>query len=315
MSNARASKLRPFATVGGRELPTEITAGTGSAALTTRQSFFTNASDRASFGKLRRSEGPYGNWTENEYNPDGLLSSVRSGWLAGGADDPCRRVVYSYSPVFSETNAPAGLPVDDGAAERTTPRVETVYVGGVPVEKTLRAIHKDKMGYIRVETVRLLDPTVKDGFAAWTDPANPHSLAIYMPQNYGKPCSKLPWLVVNPDGTATSYDYISGDYVPGADGTPGTFTEVQGGQWFRTIATHGTAGKVGPFMESIASDGRSFVSDAVSHAFQIIGRLPEENRFGTTESTWRLAGSLKKDEAFFRSLCAGYDEDCGQDGR
>ena len=236
---------RVFATIGGRELPTEITVGTGPSAITTRQFFFTNASEQASFGKLRRAEGPDGNWSENGYDSVGRLSSVRSGWLSGGTNDLCRHVVYSYAPVFSGTNAPAGLPVDDGAAERTTPRVETVYVGDVPVEKTLRAIHKDTMGYIRVETVRLLDPTVVDNFAAWTDPANPHSLAIYMPENYGMPCSKLPWLVVNPDGTATSYDYISGDYVPGADGTPGVFTQVRGGPYFRTIATHGTAESFG----------------------------------------------------------------------
>jgi len=236
---------RVFATIGGRELPTEITVGTGPSAITTRQFFFTNASEQASFGKLRRAEGPDGNWSENGYDSVGRLSSVRSGWLSGGTNDLCRHVVYSYAPVFSGTNAPAGLPVDDGAAERTTPRVETVYVGDVPVEKTLRAIHRDALGYIRVETVRLLDPTVTDRFAAWSDPDNPHSLAIYMPENYGKPCSKLPWLVVNPDGTATSYDYISGNYVPGADGTPGTFTQVQGGPHFRTIATHGTAESFG----------------------------------------------------------------------
>ena len=66
-----------------------------------------------------------------------------------------------------------------------------------------------------------------------------------MPENYNMPCSKLPWLIVTPDGTATSYDYISGDYVPGEDGTPGTFTRVQGGPYFRTIATHGTAESFG----------------------------------------------------------------------
>ena len=244
-SGHTAFERRVFTFIGGRQLPSEITLGTGSAAVTTRQFYFTNATIHASFGKLRRSEGPNGSWFENEYDSAGRLSSVRSGWLSGGTNAPCRHVVYSYAPLFSATNAPPGLPVDGGSAERTTPRMETVYIGEIPVEKTLRAIHKDTLGYIRVETVRLLDPTVANCLSAWTDPANPHSLAIYMPENYGMPCSKLPWLVVNPDGTATSYDYISGDYVPGADGTPGVFTQVRGGPYFRTIATHGTAESFG----------------------------------------------------------------------
>lgn len=75
------------------------------------------------------------------------------------------------------------------------------------------------------------------------------------------------------------------------------------------------AGKVDLFMESIAPDGREFVSDVVSCAFEIIGRLPEYNRFGTSDTTWRLVETLKNDESFFRSLCAGYDEGCRQDER
>ena len=236
---------KTFLVFDERELPVLIETGVGDDARVTRQTYCTNASDAARFGKLLRREESDGAWSENEYDGFGRISVVRSGWLSGGTNDSCRRVAYSYAPLFPATNAPSGLPVDDGVCDTTTPRVETVYVGDSPAEKILRAIHKDTMGYIRVETVRLLDPTVTDNIAAWTDPANPHSLAIYMPENYGMPCSKLPWLVVNPDGTATSYDYISGDYVPGADGTPGVFTQVRGGPYFRTIATHGTAESFG----------------------------------------------------------------------
>ena len=230
---------------GSRWLPVETVLDAGDGPRVTHRSFFADSSDAGRFGKLRSMVGPDGDWMQRELDAFGREVERRTGWLSGGTNDACRRVVTSYGPLFSGTNAPSGLPVDDGVCDTTTPRIETVYVGDSPVEKTLRAIHKDTMGYIRVETVRLLDPTVADNFAAWTDPANPHSLAIYMPENYGMPCSKLPWLVVNPDGTATSYDYISGDYVPGADGTPGVFTQVRGGPYFRTIATHGTAESFG----------------------------------------------------------------------
>ena len=230
---------------GSRWLPVETVLDAGDGPRVTHRSFFADSSDAGRFGKLRSMVGPDGDWMQRELDAFGREVERRTGWLSGGTNDACRRVVTSYGPLFSGTNAPSGLPVDDGVCDTTTPRVETVYVGDSPVEKTLRAIHKDTMGYIRVETVRLLDPTVADNFAAWADPANPHSLAIYMPENYGMPCSKLPWLVVNPDGTATSYDYISGDYVPGADGTPGVFTQVRGGPYFRTIATHGTAESFG----------------------------------------------------------------------
>ena len=231
--------------LGGWSYPVETVEGIGGAVRVTRQTFYDDLADGGRYAKLKSRVGSDGDWTEIVRNAEGREIERRTGWLSGGTNAPCRRVVYSYAPVFSGTNTPAGLPPDSPSDNRTTPRIETVYVGDSPVEKTLRAIHKDTMGYIRVETVRLLDPTVADNFAAWTDPANPHSLAIYMPENYGMPCSKLPWLVVNPDGTATSYDYISGDYVPGADGTPGVFTQVRGGPYFRTIATHGTAESFG----------------------------------------------------------------------
>ena len=231
--------------LGGWSYPVETVEGIGGAVRVTRQTFYDDLADGGRYAKLKSRVGPDGDWTEIVRNAEGREIERRTGWLSGGTNAPCRRVVYSYAPVFSGTNTPAGLPPDSPSDNRTTPRIETVYVGDSPVEKTLRAIHKDTMGYIRVETVRLLDPAVADNFAAWTDPANPHSLAIYMPENYGLPCSKLPWLVVNPDGTATSYDYISGDYVPGADGTPGVFTQVCGGPYFRTIATHSTAESFG----------------------------------------------------------------------
>ena len=231
--------------LGSWPYPVETVEGSGGDVRVTRQTFYDDPTDGGRYAKLKSRVGPDGDWTEIVRNAEGREIERRTGWLSGGTNAPCRRVVYSYAPVFSGTNAPAGLPPDSPSDNRTTPRIETVYLGDVPVEKTLRAIHKDTMGYIRIETVRLLDPTVTDYFAAWADSANPHSLAIYMPENYGMPCSKLPWLVVNPDGTATSYDYISGDYVPGADGTPGVFTQVRGGPYFRTIATHGTAESFG----------------------------------------------------------------------
>ena len=234
-----------FEYFGNQKLPVEIVAYDGSSTQSIRQVYYDNESDDARYGQLHSFYGPNGDWYENKYDDIGRLTEVRSGWLGGGPTNLCRIDTYEYSPLFPQVASSLGLPHDDGDADFTTPRVETVYLGETPVERTIRTIHRDTLGYSRVETVRLLDPTITNYLAAWTDPSNPHTLEIYMPENYNMPCSKLPWLIVTPDGTATSYDYISGDYVPGEDGTPGTFTRVQGGPYFRTIATHGTAESFG----------------------------------------------------------------------
>ena len=233
---------KTYVELDGRQAPIRTEIGTGQGLRATTQVFYNNEADKARYGRLRRRDGPDGDWEEYEYDDLGRISRTRSWQPSLGQ---VKTIVSEYGPLFSSENLPIGVPYDSGENEKGTARSETVYIGDVPIKKTLHSITYDTLGYSRAETVRLLDPTVTDNLAAWTDPANPHSLAIYMPENYGMPCSKLPWLVVNPDGTATSYDYISGDYVPGEDGTPGTFTRVQGGPYFRTIATHGTAESFG----------------------------------------------------------------------
>ena len=231
--------------MGGRLLPIEVTEGDEWHPRTTLQTFFDDHSDPGRYGILKSRNGPDGNWIEYELDDTGRIIVQRESWLSEGTNDPCRRTVYSYGPLFQSDNIPSGVPYDDGSVDPESPRCETVFIGEVPVRKLLRSVVRDSMGYRRIEEVQVLDPTETDLLAAWTAQENPHRLSIYMPKSASMPCSMLPWLVVNPDGTATSYDYISGDYVPGADGTPGVFTQVRGGPYFRTIATHGTAESFG----------------------------------------------------------------------
>lgn len=225
--------------IGGEErVVLEVTDPDG-LALTNRFEYIENG---ANAGFVSREFRHDGSWAEYERLDDGRLSRKRSGWLGGGPADPCRTVEYSYAPIrFPSGEMPPEFPDDDGSTDPTTARVETTLVGGVPVAKTLRHVSMDEAGYRRIEEARLLDPAETNLVAAWKAPGNPHSLSIYMPDSDFKPCSRLPSLVVEPDGSAAFYDYASGEYTPSADGTPGSFAVVQGGSVFRTIVTRGTA--------------------------------------------------------------------------
>ncbi len=230
-----------YADYDGRLLPIEIVEGEGADARSFRQTFYDDPIDTGRYRKLKTRINPDGSWTEWILDAAGRTICKKTGWLSGGTNDVNRTILHSYTPLFSTNNLPIGLPFDNGSVDPDSPRVETELLGAIPLKKTLRSVYRDTMGYRRIEEVLLLNPSETNYVTAWTDPRNPHIISYYMPKSMGRPCSMLPWLVVSPDGTTTFYDYVSGDYVPGEDGTPGTFTPVQGGPYFRTIATHGTA--------------------------------------------------------------------------
>ena len=225
--------------IGGEERVLREVTDPDGLALTNRYEYFETG---AKAGFVSREFRHDGFWAEYERLDDGRLSRKRSGWLAGGPEDDCRTVEYSYSPIrFASGEMPEAFPDDNGSVDPTTARIETESVGGVPVSKLLRHVTKDEAGYRRIEEVRLLDPSETNLVAAWTASGNPHRLSVYMPDSDFKPCSRLPSLVVEPDGSAAFYDYESGEYTPAADGTPGSFAVVRGGSVFRTTITHGTA--------------------------------------------------------------------------
>ena len=225
--------------IGGEERVLREVTDPDGLALTNRYEYFETG---AKAGFVSREFRHDGSWAEYERLDDGRLSRKRSGWLAGGPEDDCRTVEYSYSPIrFASGEMPEAFPDDDGSVDPTTARVETESVGGVLVSKLLRHVTKDEAGYRRIEEVQLLDPSETNLVAAWTASGNPHRLSVYMPDSDFKPCSRLPSLVVEPDGSAAFYDYESGEYTPAADGTPGSFAVVRGGSVFRTTITHGTA--------------------------------------------------------------------------
>ena len=225
--------------IGGEERVLREVTDPDGLALTNRYEYFETGANAGFVSSEFRHDG---SWAEYERLDDGRLSRKRSGWLAGGPEDDCRTIEYSYSPIrFASGEMPEAFPDDDGSVDPTTARVETESIGGVPVSKLLRHVTKDEAGYRRIEEVRLLDPSETNLVAAWTAPVNPHRLSVYMPDSDFKPCSRLPSLVVEPDGSAAFYDYASGEYTPAADGTPGSFAVVRGGSVFRTTITHGTA--------------------------------------------------------------------------
>ena len=223
--------------VDGRELLLERVVDPDGLALVTSNEYYLSGPSRY---KLRKTTFSNGAWTTCEYDDEGRPTNVSTGWLSGSEEDPCRTTLYSYAPFLPTNNVAPNEPFDAGTVDKTTARVETELIGGIPVSKTLRSIAMDTLGYRVIEEVRLLDPSETNLMAAWTDAFNPRSFSVYMPDSDYKPCSRLPMLVVNEDGTATHYTYDSGNYALGEDGLPGTFEPIVGGAFFRTVATHGT---------------------------------------------------------------------------
>ena len=234
-----ASKVRKeYKTVAGSSRVVSETDDPDGLARTTTFEYYETG---ALAGWMRRRVDPDGNWTEWNYLEDGRTTEVRSNVPSLGA---VRTVRYSYSPVLPGGTEPYFLS-DTGNDDPQTPRVETVFVGEVPLSKTLRRLVIDAEGYRTIEEVRLRDPAETNLVAAWFDPSNPRTLSQYMPETDFKPCSRLPVFVVGEDGTASLYQYSSGTFVPGESGLPGTFTPVMGGNVFQTTITHGTKDSFG----------------------------------------------------------------------
>ena len=228
--------VRDYRTIAGQDrLVREVIDPAGLALVSTWN--YEESGDLAGF--VRSEQSWDGSWHRYERAEDGRLLADESGWLGGGTNDPCRRREYSYAPLPAAI-LPTGVNADTGSTDAMTPRVETEFIAGIAVSKTLRAISLDADGYRRIEEVRLLDPAETNLVAAWSDPANLRTLSVYMPDSDFKPCSRLPSLLVRADGTADWFDYESGTYTNNSDGTPGVFATVRGGAVFRTVVTHGT---------------------------------------------------------------------------
>ena len=226
VSESDSSTIREvYLLENGRELLLESIVDPDGLALVTSNEYYLSGASRY---KLRKTTDPNGAWTTYEYDSDGRETEIRTGWLSGGENDPCKVTLFSYAPFLPTNDIPPGTPFDNGKTDSTTPRIESVLIGGIPVSKTLRSIAMDSLGYRIIEEVRLLNPSETNLVAAWSAPDNPRSLAVYMPDSDYRPCSRLPMLVVNEDGTATHYDYESGVYNPGEDGMPGTFEPIVG---------------------------------------------------------------------------------------
>ena len=228
--------VRDYRTIAGQDrLVREVIDPAGLALVSTWD--YEESGDLAGF--VRSEQSWDGSWHRYERAEDGRLLAEESGWLGGGTNDPCRRREYSYAPLPAAI-LPTGVNADTGSTDATTPRVETEFIAGIAVSKTLRAISLDADGYRRIEEVRLLDPAETNLVAAWSDPANLRTLSVYMPDSDFKPCSRLPSLLVRADGTADWFNYESGTYTNNSDRTPGVFATVRGGAVFRTVVTHGT---------------------------------------------------------------------------
>jgi YD repeat-containing protein len=155
---------------------------------------------------------------------------------------PQRERVLSYEPLNVRAHCPDGMggidiADDNGSEEFSTPRIETQYVNGIAVSKTLRFISTDTMAHRIKEEVRLLNPASGDISAEWENPANRRSYGDYKPKDGCRACSERPVLLKKPDGTIERYSYGSGDYTPGEDGSAGVFTPRSGGEAFRTVLT------------------------------------------------------------------------------
>jgi RHS repeat-associated protein len=256
---AAAVERKQYMTFGGSRLLTLAVRDPAGAALTTRYEYTES-------GALRLTVGPGGSWNENVFS-GGWVSERRSGWLdasTNASEEATQVTAYIHIPFLAvvETNIvdmivstneqsvvqtnftyniQTNLWPDTGVTDPGTPRVETVIAAGVPIAKILRVIYTDTMGYKRVEEVRLADPAAADHAAAYADPANPRTVRTYLPKNDALPGSERPETVRYPDGRTEAWDYVTGTYEAGADGSPGVFTRNPAGSCVRTTLTRATA--------------------------------------------------------------------------
>ena len=228
---------RSYQTVGGRELLTSVVRDPDGLSRAETYSYG-NSPSLPDYGRITRHVSDGGLATDYAY--DGMGRTLSTIVSAPGL--PVRRTVRSYAPLGVRPHCPDGngfdIAADDGSADPGTPRVETEYVGETPVSKTLRFVALDTMKHRIVEEVRLADPTAAADAAEWENPDNVRTYTDYMPKNDCRACSERPSLVLRADGTVDRYEYGSGVYTPGPDGTAGVFESAPGEGWFRTVATH-----------------------------------------------------------------------------
>ena len=220
-------------------LPVSETYGTGAAARTTRIDYWLYGCPSGVAGRVKRRIEPDGSSISCLYDEMGRTTNTLS--RCPGAPDVM--TVFSYEP-FLPTNViapPAPAWPDVGKYETRTPRIESVYVGGILARRTLRATSVDPVKCVYVEELVLHDPSA-DPVAAWVAGAGLRTVTVQMPENDCRACSKRKRAEFRPDGTLSIWNYGSGDYTSGTADAPGTFEPAAGGLYLRTERVNGTLG-------------------------------------------------------------------------
>jgi hypothetical protein len=140
-------------------------------ALTTTRTYYVDAGDPGSYGRLYTRLGPDESWTRYHYDNLGRTSLVESGWLdmdLSSAPGSTRVTAYTYTPVDGADAQATG--------DQSRPRTITEQVGGVTAAKTYFAYRTNVQGGRIQISERCATPS-----AAFGAPGNLRTVTTFYP--------------------------------------------------------------------------------------------------------------------------------------
>lgn len=179
--------------------------------------YYTNSSQKGSYGKKATQSLADGSWTTYQYNNDGWETVLISPWLNGEFNSAAAQNVatyLSYTPLDSR---------DVLVPEDKRPRTIEQKILGITTRKEFRAYYFEDNAYVEVQEIGTTQA------AQWGDASNLRTVWKYYPQGECTSASagRLKQLI-KPDGTTETHSYEYGNLQQNASDGTVTFTPGTG---------------------------------------------------------------------------------------
>ena len=179
--------------------------------------YYTNSSQKGSYGKKATESLADGSWTTYQYNNDGWETVLISPWLNGEFNSAAAQNVatyLSYTPLDSR---------DVLVPEDKRPRTIEQKILGITTRKEFRAYYFEDNAYVEVQEIGTTQA------AQWGDASNLRTVWKYYPKGECTSASagRLKQLI-KPDGTTENHSYEYGNLQQNASDGTVTFTPGTG---------------------------------------------------------------------------------------
>ena len=179
--------------------------------------YYTNSSQKGSYGKKATQSLADGSWTTYQYNNDGWETVLISPWLNGEFNSAAAQNVatyLSYTPLDSR---------DVLVPEDKRPRTIEQKILGITTRKEFRAYYFEDNAYVEVQEIGTTQA------AQWGDASNLRTVWKYYPKGECTSASagRLKQLI-KPDGTTETHSYKYGNLQQNASDGTVTFTPGTG---------------------------------------------------------------------------------------